>query len=1430
MPNTWSGRWLRVFLIANRFVVLSFLCILALAVGMGFTLSHLLTAAVSEWDWENTAAFAQRQIELVGLDALFTAPQTPETRARWGKDMSRLFRGLPEIVRVKVWDREATILWSDEPRLIGQRFPHNQEIRASLAGKVAVEIKRLTKAEHAYEEEQFASLAEVYVPIFSKQSGAVVGVVELYKTPNRLFATIRWGRIVIWTISLTGGLSLYLVLLPLVRQVYGREVREETLRTHAGRIEQEAAERTRELQSRTDQLVLSYEQTERRRREAASLAEVGRLISESLNPAQVARRIVDSLSRLFTGGPSALHRLDPESGDLITMGVSRDVGPGVSPNMVVPRGSGAAGLAVRERRPVVTPDVLSDPRITFPPEVRSRVEQAPYRSVLAVPLLVHDRVIGTLAVGSWAGRVFTNEEIQLAEAFADQAALALENARLYAEADRRRREAELLAELGRSINTSLDLDMVFQRVVEGAKELCGSDIAHITLEEPDSAAMVPRYRVEARAEGDDTSHIVEHGNGMGGQVPVRVEGIIAQMTVPIRSEGRVEGLLYVSNRSPRPFTDRDEAILAQLADHAAIAVQNARLFEQSEASRRAAEALLNIAQVLGSTLELRQVLKIIALRTAEAVGGERCSINLWREGHVVPVMSQFADGRADPDLWAKFKAMGPYRLEEVPAHAEAMRTKRPIAIEDVTGSTMLPAYWAEAFDIRSVLVVPLIHQDEAIGSLNIDRTKAPHVWRQEQIDLAMTIASQAALALEKARLYEEAERRRQEAEELALVAQTLTESLDIAAVGERIVNSVLALFGMQGSFLWRLQPDGSLVISALAGPTEEHFELGYVLPPGMGVAGRAVTEGRPAQVQDVQSAPEVFVSEDLYRRNVSAGIRAILVVPLRVKGEVIGGLAVVSQSQRAFSETEVQLLQAFADQAALAVENARLYEEIRGARDFLQSIAENSADVIATSDIHGRLTYLSPTTEEIFGYPPEEMLGRPMADFYRGGLEEARAVMRRLRAEGRIRNYETASWAKDGRRVEVSMSLSLLRDPTGTVTGLVGITRDITERKQIEKELIRSERVWAVGEMAAGVAHNFNNLLAVVLGRAQFVLLQMEEQKLQLGDVQRNLAVIERAALNGAATVRRLLEFTRDTPRAGVAVTVDVGELLTHTLELARHRWKDEAEAQGREIQVVLEPGPVPPAAGNPAELQEVLLCLILNAIDAMPQGGTLTLSSWAEDGSVCLAVKDTGIGIPEEVQSRIFEPFFTTKGPQATGLGLSASHGIIRRHEGEIVVNSREGHGTTFTIKLPAGAAPAPRVDRTAAITPQGGRLRILIIDDEPEVRAIFRDIAEAAGHEVREAESGAEGLETLERQPVDLVCTDLGMPGMAGWQVADRVKARWPELPVALITGWGARVAPEELGAHGVDLLITKPFQAKALLHALADFRPLEDSTAAS
>jgi len=233
-------------IIFSRFALLSLGCIGTLALVMSFVLSSFLTRAASEWEWDNTAALVRREVRMAGLEAVFADPGSSEERERWGRKFSGLLTTLPELVRAKVWDKQATILWSDESHLIGRRFLDNEDLRNALAGKLEVEIKSLTKAEHGYERPSFTTLAEVYVPIFSGD-GRVLGVVEVYKTPERLLATIRRGRIAVWSISFAGALLLYLVMYPLLTLVYRKEVQEETLRAEAGRLETEVAERTKQL-------------------------------------------------------------------------------------------------------------------------------------------------------------------------------------------------------------------------------------------------------------------------------------------------------------------------------------------------------------------------------------------------------------------------------------------------------------------------------------------------------------------------------------------------------------------------------------------------------------------------------------------------------------------------------------------------------------------------------------------------------------------------------------------------------------------------------------------------------------------------------------------------------------------------------------------------------------------------------------------------------------------------------------------------------------------------------------------------------------------------------------------------------------------------------------------------------------------------------
>jgi signal transduction histidine kinase len=234
-------------IVFTPFSALSFVCIVALALGMGYALSSLLTRAVSEWEWQNTAALVRREVRMAGLETVFTEPGDMEPRERWGRQFSSILTSLPEVVRAKVWNRDAEILWSDEKHLIGQRFPGNEELQRALAGEIEVEIKHLAKSEQRYEQRKFGTLAEVYVPILTQDGDHVLGVVEVYKTPDRLMAAIERGRTMIWTISLAGGTTLYLILLPVFTRVYRRQVEGETLKAHAARLEAEVDQRTQQL-------------------------------------------------------------------------------------------------------------------------------------------------------------------------------------------------------------------------------------------------------------------------------------------------------------------------------------------------------------------------------------------------------------------------------------------------------------------------------------------------------------------------------------------------------------------------------------------------------------------------------------------------------------------------------------------------------------------------------------------------------------------------------------------------------------------------------------------------------------------------------------------------------------------------------------------------------------------------------------------------------------------------------------------------------------------------------------------------------------------------------------------------------------------------------------------------------------------------------
>ena len=363
--------------------------------------------------------------------------------------------------------------------------------------------------------------------------------------------------------------------------------------------------------------------------------------------------------------------------------------------------------------------------------------------------------------------------------------------------------------------------------------------------------------------------------------------------------------------------------------------------------------------------------------------------------------------------------------------------------------------------------------------------------------------------------------------------------------------------------------------------------------------------------------------------------------------------------------------------------------------------------------------------------------------------------------------------------------------------------------REAQSQLVQSAKLNALGEMAGGVAHDFNNILAAILGRTQLLL-----QSVSDASVRRQLEVIERAALDGARTVRRVQEFTRLRQDEHFE-PLDVQEVLQGVLELTRSAWEAESKRRGIVLTAALDLRAMQLVAGNASELREVFTNLILNALDAMPWGGTLTLSSADADGEVCIRVTDTGVGMDAETRGRIFDPFFTTKPVKGTGLGLSVAYGIVARHHGRIEVESEPGSGSVFSVWLPSTLARQAKPD--TAPDAQLPRLRVLAVDDEEPVLQVLGDLLAVLGQDVEIVLGGAAGLERYSPERFDVVFTDLGMPEVNGWDVVQAVKSRSLDTPVVVVTGWGTQIEGGAMHARGADYVIPKPFSLEDVREVL-------------
>ena len=497
----------------------------------------------------------------------------------------------------------------------------------------------------------------------------------------------------------------------------------------------------------------------------------------------------------------------------------------------------------------------------------------------------------------------------------------------------------------------------------------------------------------------------------------------------------------------------------------------------------------------------------------------------------------------------------------------------------------------------------------------------------------------------------------------------------------------------------------------------------------------------------------------------------------------------------------------------------RAERALRDANEHLAAVIQSSPLAIYTLDPTSTVRTWNRAAETLYGWPAEEVIGRPLPTVAQDMEDHLRMRDRALRGEA-VRGVEVTRRRKDGASINISLSVAPLHDAAGRVTGMLSIAADLTEMRQLEVQYRQAQKMEAVGRLAGGIAHDFNNLLTAIIGTTSLVLEDMGLESRARLDIQE----IEKAAKRAAGLTRQLLIFSRQQvlePRA-----LDLNALVGN-LEKMLHR------LIGEDIELRTKPSAALGAVrADPGQIEQAIVNLVVNARDAMPKGGRLTIETadveldrsyaaahvpFQPGPYVLLAISDTGVGMDGATKARLFEPFFTTKEPgRGTGLGLATVYGIVKQSGGYVWAYSELGHGTTFKIYLPRVAETPERPESaTGTPTPVRGSETVLVVEDQEEVRKLTKRVLEGRGYAVLAARNGAEALEIVARHPtrIHLMITDVVMPGMNGRELAELACARRRDLKVLYVSGYtGEAVLQHRLLEAGVAFL-QKPFTPDAL-----------------
>jgi PAS domain S-box-containing protein len=1147
-------------------------------------------------------------------------------------------------------------------------------------------------------------------------------------------------------------------------------------------------------------------QAERHQREVAeTLRQVATILNFSFDLDSVLDRILEQLAQVVDYDSTSLMLVDDDK--LIVRASRGFERPDIISKLVIEIGDNRLFQEMASsRRPMLISDTKADERY------KQWAGTAPVRSWIGVPLVVRGRVIGQLAVDKYEPDFYDEDDAELALTFAQQAAIAIENAQLF-DSERRQREiAESLQEAATVLNASLDPDTVLTEILEQLGRVVEYDSAGILLEDGDDLLISDGIGFE------DPDGIIGQRVPLSSNDPaVRVfkqrrslvipdvqadptwldvasaEHVRGWIGTPLMAGDVPIGVLTVDSTRVGAYHPEDAQVVESFANQAALAIQNARLFQAAQKAHQLSDSLREIGASLASTLDIDEVMSRTLERLGKVVPYDSASVMLMEDG-----LLRFKVGRGFPSEHPEWTQS--FSVSEGSLGYEVYLTRKSRIVPDIHQEPRWVKLEAAEY-IRCWLGVPLAVHDRLIGVLNLDHHQ-PGFYTQEHAAIASAFATHAAIAIENARLFEAEQRQHRMAEALHRAALALTSTMTLDHVFDRILTELQHVVPYDSATVQLLKGDRLEIIGGRGFPNLSEL-LGVSFPARGNNPNAQVLESRePVIIPDVQPHFSAFSQEP----HAAANIHGWLGVPLLIGDRLIGMLALDKRQPDFYNDDYAQIAVAYATQAAIAIENARLHQALQDyaaeletrveartveadrEHERLLAVLENAGEAIAIANVDGVIEYANPAWEKLTGRDVVQTIQYRTRIVDEETLVDLLYVIRDIAQPQRVWRREMTSQRPDGTAYVVDLAVTPVFDDSRTLVNLVAIYRDVTQYKELDR--IKSE-------FLSTAAHELRSPLTSILGFSELLLYR---EDLSQEERVRFLRYINDHAVHLKQMVSDLLDISRIESGADFIVQMEPLDLWSLFEEEIRS-WR---EAHPEHTYTINGDQNWPKVHADRERICQVMRNLLSNATKYSPQGGTIVVSAASVGGFIEVTVTDEGIGMTEEELAHIFEKFWradaSSTAVEGTGLGLVIVKYIVEQHGGHIWVESIKNEGTKIHFTLPL-------VER---------QVTVLIVEDEAGVREVEQRILVNNGIGTLVSNNGKQAIELAQTHRPDLILLDLMMPGMSGRQVLHALKSNpatqyIPVLVVSARSSWHTIEESYSLGA--VDFL-TKPFEYQELL----------------